>query len=110
MNRFLLAFTVAIVCGCGRPGAKQPYTENDVRSFVKPGTSRDAIIARFGQPVSDDKNPKFEGGYTGVDEILFYVLPLQSWKKTRNDETAFVGFQVRLKDGKAVEWMPSYGK
>jgi len=91
--------------GCSRPGARRAYTEEDVRSFIKPGTSRDAIIARFGQPVSDDKDPKFEGGYTGVDEIMFYLLPPQTWRNAR-----FVGFQVRLEHDKTVEWMPSYGK
>ena len=84
----------------------EPYTEDDVRKFVLPGTSREAIIKRFGEPINDWKNPTFEDGSTDIDEILFFDLPgpnppvEESW--------VFSGFQVRLKNGKAVQWMSSH--
>ena len=109
IKAFLLAFTLFGLCSCSR-SARPPYTEDDVRAFVQPGTPREAIIKRFGEPVVDEKNPKFEGGYTGVDEIIYYLLPsfTQSRKRPPSKEWVFAGFQVRLKDGKAVEWMATH--
>jgi hypothetical protein len=75
---------------------------------VQPGTSREAIVRRFGEPTSDWKNPKFEDGYTGVDEIIYYFLPPEPRRRKRTDDWVFSGFQVRLKDGKTVEWMATH--
>jgi hypothetical protein len=83
------------------------YTEDEVRKFVQPGTSRETIIQRFGQPIIDEKNPKFDDGSTNIDEILIYVLPPEPLPPGK---FVFSGFQVRLKDGKSVEWMPTEGK
>ena len=109
MIKALLAFAFVALCSCSR-SARPPYTEDDVRAFVQPGTAREAIIRRFGEPVMDEKNPKFEDGYTGVDEIIYYMLPsfTQPRKRPPSKEWVFAGFQVRLKDGKAVEWMATH--
>src|SRR5207248_22673 len=82
------------------------YSESDVRAFILPGTSREAIVKRFGKPVYQEKNPKFEDGSTNIDEILFFNLPAPN--PPRNESWVFSGFQVRLKDGKAVEWSASH--
>jgi hypothetical protein len=74
-----------------RPSPRALYTEEDVRAFVQPGTSREAIIKRFGEPLVDDKNPKFEGGYTGVDEIMFFHLPFETQRRPRTDDLIFSG-------------------
>src|SRR5436190_1326554 len=108
MIRVLGSIMVMSLCACSRPAAKPPYTEDDVRVFVQPGTSREAIIARFGEPSVDEKNPRFDGGYTGVDEIIHYLLPPEYHQRPRKDDWAFSGFQVRLKDGKAVDWASTH--
>ncbi len=79
-----------------------------MRAFVQPGTPREAIIKRFGEPVVDDKHPNFEGGYTGIDEIMFFNLPYKLQQGPAPADWVFAGFQVRLKDGKAVEWMATH--
>jgi hypothetical protein len=84
----------------------QTYTEDDVRNFVLPGTSREAIIKRFGEPQHQDKNPIFEDGSTAIDEIIYFDLPFPN--PPREERWAFAGFQVRLKNGKAVDWMATH--
>jgi hypothetical protein len=86
--------------------SRQQYTENDVRNFVIPGTPRDAIITRFGEPVVVEKNPKFEDGSTDIDEILDFYLP--SAPRGTKEDFVFAGFQVYLRDGKAVQWMSNH--
>jgi hypothetical protein len=107
MIKSLLVLAVVSLCSCSR-SARTLYTEEDVRAFVQPGTSRAAIFERFGEPLIDEKNPKFEGGYTGVDEIIYYFLPSKPRQRKPNDDWVFAGFQVRLKEGKAVEWMATH--
>lgn len=107
MIKPLLVLAVVSLCSCSR-SARAPYTEEDVRAFIKPGTPREAIVKRFGEPRIVEKNPKFEGGYTGVDEIIFYFLPLEPRKQKKTDDWVFSGFQVRLKEGKTVEWMATH--
>jgi len=107
MKPSLLVVLVVVwgqLAGCSR--GSPTYTEDEVRQFVVPGTTREAIISRFGQPVRDWKNPKFEDGSTNIDEILYFFLP--SLKPPRNESWVFSGFQVRLKDGKAVQWSASH--
>jgi hypothetical protein len=82
------------------------YTEDEVRQFVLPGIPREAILQRFGEPLRDWKNPKFEDGSTNIDEILYYFLP--SPNPPTNASWVFSGFQVRLKDGKAVQWSATH--
>ena len=113
MNVISAILLLFVLCGCGqkaqpliRSGGGSAYTEEDVRKFVVPGTSRDAIIARFGDPGIDERNPKFEDGSTNIDEILYFRLPLPN--PLRNEEWAFSGFQVRLHSGKAVDWAASH--
>ena len=108
MIKPLLNIAVLALFACSRSGTRPLYTEEDVRAFVQPGTSCEAIIKRFGEPLVDDKHPKFEGGYTEVDEIMFYAQPPEPRRLRSTDKRTFAGFQVRLKDGKAVEWMGSY--
>jgi hypothetical protein len=98
-----------VLAGCSRHAppspqniGQQPYTEDDVRKSVLPGTPRESIVGRFGQPMVDEKNPRFEDGSTNIDEILVFTLP--STNPPKNENWVFAGFQVRLKDGKAVEW------
>ena len=90
--------------GCSRQSPT--YTEDEVRKFVLPGTSRDAIVERFGRPIYVQKNPKFEDGSTDIDEILVFSLPAPN--PPTNESWVFSGFQVRLKDGKAVQWSASH--
>ena len=82
------------------------YTEDDVRKFVQPGTPLTNIIERFGQPWHDEKNPKFESFQTNVDEIVYFNLP-DAPPGTKED-FVFCGFQVRLKDGNAVDWFSTH--
>ncbi len=111
---FVLAFGLCCaMTACSKqsptpgPGAaNQSYTENDVRSFVLPGTSREAIVARFGQPNYVQRNPKFEDGSTNIDEIIFFDLPFPN--PPRNVKWGFAGFQVHLKEGKAVDWFATH--
>lgn len=77
---------------------------------MKPGTTREAIIARFGEPMVDEKNPKFEDGCTGVDEVILYHIPFDQLPRSKNGDWVFSGFQVRLKEGKTVEWMASHSQ
>lgn len=93
-----------LLIGCTRQSS---YTEDEVKKFVLPGTSREAIIQRFGEPMVDEKNPKFVDGSTNIDEILIFVLPPDT---ATHGKFVFSGFQVRLKDGKAVEWMRTESK
>ena len=84
------------------PAVRQQITEEDVRKFVLPGTPRDTIINRFGEPISEDKNPVFEDHSTDVDTILYFDFgPPQ---KGKEENYAFCGFEVFLKNGKAVKW------
>jgi hypothetical protein len=109
MIKPLLVSIVAVgLFACSRSSTRPPYTEEDVRAFVQPGTSREAIIKRFGEPQSDEKNPKFEGDYTGVDEIIYYFLATEHLQRPSKEEWAFAGFQVRLKDAKAVDWSSTH--
>jgi hypothetical protein len=107
MKTFTLLVVLALsiqLSGCSRQSSG--YTEEDVRKFVVPGTARDAIVERFGSPVYVQKNPKFEDGSTNVDEILFFSLPEP--RPPQNESWVFSGFQVSLKDGKAVRWSASH--
>lgn len=82
------------------------YTEDDVRKFIVSGTPRNAIVARFGTPLTADKNPKFEDGNSDIDEILYFLLP-DAPTGTKED-FVFSGFQVGLKEGKTVQWISSH--
>jgi hypothetical protein len=104
MMKTLVLLALLTLPACSRHSA--PYTEGDVRKFVLPGTTREAIIKRFGEPTSVEKNPRFDDGSTNVDEIIYYFLPLSSWPRTGGDQR-FTGFQVSLKDGKTIDWLPS---
>src|SRR3989442_9868305 len=101
MIKPLVTIAVFALCGCSRQSMQ--YTEDDVRRFVLPGTTREAIIKRFGEPIVDEKNPKFDDGSTAIDEIIYFDLP--SPNPPVEENWAFAGFQVRLKNGKAVQWM-----
>ena len=98
----ILVLLAATSCSRQTRASWQLYSEDDVGKFVTPGTPLTAIIQRFGQPMIDEKHPKFEGGGTNIDEIVYYFLPDAS-PRTKEDYV-FAGFQVRLKDGKAVNW------
>jgi hypothetical protein len=102
---FAIFGLVASLSGCSRHTSAR-YTEDDVRNFVLPGTSREAIIQRFGEPVIVEKNPKFEDGNTNVDEIILFRLP-PSPPGTKEDYV-FAGFQVGLKNGKVVDWISTH--
>jgi hypothetical protein len=102
---FAILVLVASLSGCSR-SASSKYTEDDVRKFVLPGTPREAIIQRFGDPVIVEKNPKFEDGSTNVDEIIYFHLPLPP--PGVKEDFVFAGFQVGLKNGKAVDWLSSH--
>jgi hypothetical protein len=113
VSAFLLSGLCAVVIGCSdrtqplNAGAsKQLYTEDEVRKFVVPGTARQAILDHFGAPTEDDRNPKFEDGSTNIDEILFFQLPPPS--PPTNEDFVFSGFQVRLKNGIAVDWASTH--
>jgi len=99
----LVSFLALVVTACSRHPV---YTEQDVRSFVVPGTPLEAIIQRFGQPTYVEKNPKFEDGSTEIDEIVYFDLPLPP--PGVKEDYAFAGFQVRLKNGKAVNWFSTH--
>jgi hypothetical protein len=88
------------------PLSNQQYTEEDVRKFVTPGTPRAEIIERFGEPVYAQKNPKIEGDGTDIEEIIYFFLPPAP--SGTKEHFVFAGFQVRLKNGKTVEWMASH--
>ena len=107
--RFNILFTIALSGGLlaalAYDSGKQ-YAEEDVRAFVLPGTAREAIIARFGKPTYDEKNPKFADGSTKIDEIIYFDLPLRN--PPVEQKGVFSGFQVRLKDGKAVDWTSAH--
>ena len=107
-RRFFAIIGIFALSSCSRqPSNLAPhYTENDVRKFVIPGTPRDAIIARFGTPLTAEKNPKFEDGNTDIDEIIYFLLP--SAPAGTKEDFVFSGFQVRLKEGKAVQWLSSH--
>ena len=109
LKRVVSIIAVIAVSACSRSTSKPPYSEGDVRAFVLPGISREAIITRFGEPLIDEKNPKFEGGYTGVDEIIYYFLPSEYPSRPPPNMDRFKGFQVRFKEGKAVDWAPTTG-
>ena len=94
---------VLLVPGCSR---EPRYTEQEVREFVVPGTPLAAIIKRFGEPSSDEKNPRFQDGSTDIDEIVYFDLPLSPPGVREN--FVFSGFQVRLKKGKAVVWFATH--
>lgn len=105
----ILSSAVAVLCihltACSRHSPN--YTEDDVRDFVLPGTSRQAIVKRFGSPIHVQKNPKFEKGSTNdIDAILYFETPLPN--PLTNQSWAFSGFQVWLKDDKAVKWLASH--
>ena len=105
----ILAFlALLVVTSCSRQtrASWQLYSEDDVRKFVSPGTPLTAITQRFGQPWHDEKNPKFESVNTNVDEIVYFNLP-DAPPGTKEDYV-FCGFQVRLKDGKAVDWFSTH--
>ncbi len=100
-----MALTAALVLvGCARTSTS--YTEDEVREFVKPGMPREAIVKRFGEPTQVEKNPRFEDGTHDVDEIIYYSLPIQDWDRHAGD-SRFTGFQVGLKQGKVIDWLPS---
>jgi hypothetical protein len=104
----IMFLTLLAVSSCSRQtrAAWQLYSEDDVRKFVQPGTPLTNIIQRFGQPWHDEKNPKFESTFTNVDEIVYFDLP-DAPPGTKEDYV-FCGFQVRLKDGKAVDWFSTH--
>ena len=108
MNWVLAIFAAVLVSACSRPTHRPLYTEAEVRAFIQPGTPREAIITRFGEPMITEKDPKFDGGWTGVDEIIYYLLPSGDEQRERKDDWAFAGFQVRLKEGKAVDWASTH--
>jgi len=101
-----LALLAATSCSRQTRASWQLYSEDDVRKFVQPGTPVPAIIQRFGQPIYDEKHPKFESAFTNVDEIVYFDLP-DAPPGTKEDYV-FCGFQVRLKDGKAVDWFSTH--
>ena len=102
-----LALFAATSCSRQTRASWQLYSEDDVRKFVQPGTPIAAIIQRFGQPIYDEKHPKFvDSTFTNVDEIVYFDLP-DAPPGTKEDYV-FCGFQVRLKDGKAVDWFSTH--
>jgi len=104
MKQTALIFTLitVVLTSCSR----KQYTEDDVRKFVVPGTTREAIIQKFGKSFIDEKNPKFEDGSTEIDEIMYFDLPPAPFGV--KEDFVFSGFQVRLKDGKAVRWFSTH--
>lgn len=69
---------------------KAPYTEKEVGAFLKPGTSRVAILQRFGQPFHVERDPVFDGGGKPYDEVLEYDFP--DFGHGTYGENAFAGF------------------
>ena len=102
--RAIALIAALVLIGCSRNSTR--YTEDAVREFVKPGMAREGIIKRFGEPTYVEKNPRFEDGSHNVDEIIYYSLPIQDWDR-RTGNQRFTGFQVALKQGKVVDWLPS---
>ncbi len=103
----LLAAMITL-CDCSRHSV--PYTESDVGKFVRAGMLRAEIIKRFGEPMFDEKNPRFEDGSTNVDEIIYYDLPIAAalaHNRDKDSDHRFTGFQVSLKDGRVLDWSPS---
>ena len=93
-----------VLTGCSRSSTS--YTEDEVREFLKPGMERETITKRFGEPAYVEKNPRFEDGSHNVDEIIHYFLPIQDWNRNTGNHR-FTGFQVGLKQGKMVDWLPA---
>ena len=87
-------------------GLPQQYTEDDVRQFVLPGATREAIIRRFGEPQIDEKHPRFDDGSTNIDEIMYFFLPEPPFGT--KEDFVFGGFQVGLKENKALDWSSSH--
>lgn len=104
----IMFLTLLAATSCSRQtrASWQLYSEDDVRKFVLPGTPVTAIIQSFGQPVYDEKHPKFEGAFTNVDEIVYFNLP--DAPPGTKEIFVFSGFQVRVKDGKAIDWFSSH--
>jgi hypothetical protein len=99
----LLAFA-----SCSRQAVRdshQTFTEDDVRKFVQPGTPIASIVQKFGEPIHDEKNPKFADGSTNIDEIVYFNLPPPPGTK---GNWVFCGFSVRLKAGMAVDWSSTH--
>ena len=101
-----VTLSVGLLFGCAPKGSGPAYTEEDVRKFVTAGKPREDIIARFGEPVVDQRDPKFEDGNTNIDEILFFVLPDPN--PLTNERWVFSGFEARLHAGRAVDWAASH--
>ena len=102
--RAIALIAALVLVACARTST--PYTEAEVREFVKPGMPREAIIKRFGEATHVEKNPRFEDGSHHVDEIIHYFLPIQDWNRNTGNHR-FTGFQAGLKQGKVVDWLPS---
>jgi hypothetical protein len=102
LSAIILVLVMVALMSC----SQKHYTEEDVRTFVVPGTTRAAIIKRFGESFIDEKNPKFEDGSTEIDEIMYFDLPPAPLGV--KEDFVFSGFQVRLKNGKAVRWFSTH--
>jgi hypothetical protein len=72
------------------------YTEEQVREIVKPGMTRESILAVFGKPLREKDEPS-----AGYYEMIYVMqLPL------RERDFQFTGFEVFLVNGRVVKWEP----
>src|SRR4051794_19499406 len=95
-NQRLAAFAAlfaAVIAGCSERRAPL-YSERDVQTFVTVGTPREAIVRRFGDPVDESSD--------GAYKILYFRL--HSPKPRVREDNVFGGFEVWLRDDKAVRW------
>jgi len=63
-------------------------TEKEVNDFLKVGIEKQAVAAKFGEPLSKDTHPNG----AAVDEIYYYVQP--PYKATKDENFVYGGFQV----------------
>jgi len=94
MKIIVSIFTLVLLMGYSQaqvyPTIKMDHfpTEKEVNDFLKVGLDKQAVIAKFGEPLNKESNPIG----AGVDEIYYYPQPPD--KIPKEEHFVYGGFQI----------------
>jgi outer membrane protein assembly factor BamE (lipoprotein component of BamABCDE complex) len=101
MRVFIGIFILFLFTGCTHAQVNPPEkaahfpTEKEAKDFLKVGLDKQAVVAKFGEPLV--KTPQPNGG-----EIYYYVQP--PYKVLKDENFVYGGFQIYFVNDKLLDF------